>query len=327
MRTKTVIAPNRKAEHAPRTIAVTQAPTRRRESLPERRGCRRLGDEDPAHHHRAAEPPDPAEHLAREQNAGQRGERCFEGEHERCPRSRRPRLDPRRDEVSKRSGEHPGDEERSPHRRAARHLELAQRERDHGEADERRRHHEERQRTRVVARSEALHRSDLERLEDGVRQHECVAERRTARNAVQQEQPDNSEPDAHPENARHGRAKEDKREERREHDVQPRDEPRARNRRQLEARCLQPVGGRQQRADADAGDISRSGKRPQRPPRERCEHGRRDREAHGEEREERVQRDRVLHLHERDPQIAVTPTRARRGARRVTAPILYAPRR
>ena len=54
----------------------------------------------------------------------------------------------------------------------------------HGTRD---RHLQERQRPRVVARREPLHRDDLERLGDGVAEHERVARRRPAGHAVEQQ--------------------------------------------------------------------------------------------------------------------------------------------
>ena len=61
-----------------------------------------------------------------------------------------------------------------------------------------------------------------------------------------------------------------------------------------------PYGEREQHTDAHSRDEAGTRQLSQGPPRERREHDRRDREANGEEREQRVQRERVLHLHERD---------------------------
>ncbi len=61
-----------------------------------------------------------------------------------------------------------------------------------------------------------------------------------------------------------------------------------------------PVRRREERSDPDSRRVPVAGKRPQRAPGERREHDGRDREAHGQECEERVERDRVLNLDERD---------------------------
>ena len=68
------------------------------------------------------------------------------------------------------------------------HLELAERDRDRDEADERGRHLQERQRPRVVARRIPLHRRDLQRRGERAREHERVAERRSAGRTVQEQQ-------------------------------------------------------------------------------------------------------------------------------------------
>ncbi len=57
----------------------------------------------------------------------ERRERRFEREHERRPCRRGSSLHPRRDEVAERTGEDAGHEEGAPDRRAARHLEVAER--------------------------------------------------------------------------------------------------------------------------------------------------------------------------------------------------------
>ena len=123
-------------------------------------------------------------------------------------------------------------------------------------ADGRGRHLQERQRARVVPRRVALHGGDLQRLEDGVREDECVPERGSAGNAVQKQKSDDGEPDAEPQRARHGRSEEGEREQWREHDVEAGDEAGARHGRELEAGRLEAVCGGEQRADADADDVS-----------------------------------------------------------------------
>ena len=187
-RTRTVIEPKSAAETLARTIAVTRRLPRGARA-PQRRSRGGLGDEDPGHHHRAAEPADPPQHLVREQHPRERGERRLEREHERGARGRRARLHPRRDQVAERAREDASHDQRAPDRRSARHLELSECKRDDGEADERRGHHEKRQRARVVAGGKTFHRGDLQCLENGVGEHERVPERRPSRNTVQQQQP------------------------------------------------------------------------------------------------------------------------------------------
>ena len=75
---------------------------------------RGLREEDPGHHHRAAEPSLPPQHLVCEQHAEQRRERRLEREDERGSRCSRARLHPGGDEVAERAGEEPRHEER-PH--------------------------------------------------------------------------------------------------------------------------------------------------------------------------------------------------------------------
>ena len=135
-----------------------------------------------------AQPSDPSRSES-EQHAEERRERRLEREHERGPRGRRAGLHPGRDEVAERPREDAGDDEREPDGAALGHRELAPRDGDHGEREARDRHLQERERARVVARREALHRDDLERLRDRVAEHERVAERRAAGHAVQQQQP------------------------------------------------------------------------------------------------------------------------------------------
>ena len=143
--------------------------------------------------------PSDAEPLRQEQHAEERGERRLEREHERRPRGGRARLHPGRDEVAERAGEDAGDDERVPDGAAVgqRRARLA-RAAITANASARDGHLQERERAGVVPRREPLHRDDLERLGDGVAEHERVAERRAARHAVQQQQPGDGERDPDP---------------------------------------------------------------------------------------------------------------------------------
>ena len=89
------------------------------------------------------------------------------------------------------------------------HLELAARSGDGREADAGRGHLQERERAWVVTGRDALHGRDLECLEDGVAEHEEVAEGRAARDAVQKQEPDDRERDPEPERARYRSSEED----------------------------------------------------------------------------------------------------------------------
>ena len=84
-----------------------------------------------------------------------------------------------------------------------RHRELTGRKRDREQADERREHLDKRERERVVARREALHQDDLQRVDGGAREHEQVAGERPAMHAGEQREPDGREqhPDPHRERA------------------------------------------------------------------------------------------------------------------------------
>ena len=62
-----------------------------------------------------------------------------------------------------------------------------------------------------------------------------------------------------------------------------------------------PYASGEQDADAEPGDDPLARQRAYRPPGERRQHERRDREADREEGEQRIERERVLHLDERDP--------------------------
>ena len=99
-------------------------------------------------------------------------------------------------------------------------------------------------------------------------------------------QPGDRKCDADPDCAADLRPEEEQPEQGREDDVEAGDEARARDRRVLEPGRLQPVRGREERADSDPGDVSGSWQRAQRPPRERRERHRRDREPHREKREQ-----------------------------------------
>ena len=245
-----------------------------------------------------AQPSTPS--RSRQQHAEERRERRLEREHER-----RARAVVARDctHVATRypsaPAKMPGGDERVPHRSAVRHRQLAPRQRDHGEAGARDGHLQERERARVVAGGEPLHRDDLERLGDGVAEHERVADGRAAGHAVQQQQPGDGERHSHPGGSGDGRPEEREREQRRQHDVQPGDEARARHRRQLEPGGLQPVGGCEQHAGTGTGGEPAPREHAERAPGKRSEHDGRDGKPHREEREQRVDRDRVLHRDER----------------------------
>ena len=197
-RTATGIAPKSAAETSARRTASIYGAARAGDQAPQRRRGRGLREQDPGEHDRAARPAGPAEPLGEEHDAEERRERRLEGEDERRARGGRPRLHPRRDEVAERAGEDPGDDERVPGLRVGRRLDLSGGERDGREPDARDAHLEERQRAGVVTRREPLHRHDLERLRDGVREHEQVPERRPSRRAVEQREPGHRERDADP---------------------------------------------------------------------------------------------------------------------------------
>ena len=76
------------------------------------------------------------------------------------------------------------------------------RERRDREHRERREHHQQREPERVVARREALHQQDLQRVDRGAREHEQVADRRAAGHARDQREPGRREHDAEPDAAR-----------------------------------------------------------------------------------------------------------------------------
>ena len=101
-----------------------------------------------------------------------------------------------------------------------------------------------------------------------------------------------------PERPWYRRPEDDECEQRREDDVEPGDEAGTRDGGEFEPRRLQAVGNREEHAYLDPRGVASSWKRPKRLPRERREGEGRDREAHGQEREEGVERERILHLDE-----------------------------
>ena len=240
-RTATGIAPKRAAETSARRDGVQLQPPRRHEAAEHGRR-RRLGQDDAGQHHGTPRPAEPAEPLREQQHAEERGERGLEREDERGPRRRRARLHPGRDEVAQGAREDARDDERIPRPRVGGPLRLPGDEGDHGESGEGDRHLEERQGTRVVPRREPLHRDDLEGLGDGVPEHERVAHPRAAGRSAQQEKPGEREHDADPDRRGNRGAKGHERDDRREDDVEARDEAGARDGRQLEARGLEAVG-------------------------------------------------------------------------------------
>ncbi len=168
--------------------------------------------------------------------------------------------------------------------------------------------------------------TDLECLEHGVRENECVPERGSARHAAQEQEPDYSQPDADPERARHGRAEEGERKERREYDVEAGDEAGAGNGGELEPGRLEAIRSRQQRADADSCGVPGPRECAQRAP---AKGARTTVESQTAPRGRRTgdTGDRVLNLDERD-----APDRRDADEREewdlpVQGPILYAPSR
>ena len=89
-------------------------------------------------------------------------------------------LRPGLDEEAERAREDASDEERAPHRPAARHLDLPERDRDDEEADEGRRHLREGQRDGVEPRRVPLHQDDLHRIDRRGAEHERVTASRPA---------------------------------------------------------------------------------------------------------------------------------------------------
>ena len=153
-------------------------------------------------------PADRAEPVAREREAEDPGQHGLEREDERRLRRARPLLRPRLHEERDRAREDARDEQRRPHRRAVRDLDLPGRDGDDREADERRGHLRRRERERVVARREALHERDLERVERGAGEDEQVAGGRAGRDAAQHRQPEDRERDAEPHRPRRADAEE-----------------------------------------------------------------------------------------------------------------------
>src|SRR5581483_6113144 len=141
---------------------------------------------------------------------------------------------------------------------------------------------------------------DLTRLDERAREHEPVAEELAAMDAREHREPDHGEDDARPREASDPVAEERQREQRRHDDVQPGDEPGARHGRVLQPGRLQAVAAGEERAEPEPGADPLPPERAHARDGERREHGGRDREAHCEEREERVELERVLDLHEGD---------------------------
>ena len=163
--------------------------------------------------------------LGQEEHAEQRCEGRFEREDERRARRGRAGLHPGRDEVSERAREDAGHDERVPGLGVVRGLDLSRGDRDGREPDERDRHLQERECPCVVARRKPLHRDDLQRLGDRVREHEHVPEPRPSGGAAQQQQTGHRQQDSDPDRRRNGGSERGERKERREDDVETGDEP------------------------------------------------------------------------------------------------------
>ena len=297
-RTATGIAPKKAAEtSARRTASIyrARAGTSRRSVAAAAGSARAI----PVEHHRAPRPPGPAQVLGEEEHTEEGRERRLQRENERRARGRRPRLHPGRDEVPEGAREDARHDERVPRRSVRRRLHVARRDGEDGEPDARHAHLENRQRPCVVAGREPLHGDDLQRLRDSVAEHEDVPEPGAARRPAQEQEPGQREHHADPDGRRHRRPEGGEGEQRRDDHVEPRDEARARHRRQLEAGGLQPVGEREKRSREDPRAPAGPRQRAQRPQGERREGGGRDREPDGEECEERVDADRLLHGDER----------------------------
>ena len=215
------------------------------EQTAQRRGGTRLGEDDTGEDRGAADPAGRAEPVAGEPEAEQSGEHRLEREHERGLRRGRLPLRPGLNEEGERAREDAGDDQRSPHRPAARQLDLAGASATSEEARERGDHLDLREtragrsaaRTAPAARSGAR-RPPPRRAPAGRRSPSRPRRRRAVRGRPSR---DRRRPrpraDAH--------AKQRQREQRREHDVEPGDEAGRRDRRPLEAGGLERVADRE----------------------------------------------------------------------------------
>ena len=250
---------------------------------------------------RAARPADRAEPVASQPEAEDAGEHRLHREDEGSARRGRAALRPRLDEEAERAREDARHEQGAPDRPAARHLDLAERDGHDREAAEGRQHLRLCEGDRVVAGRVPLHQRDLQRIGGRAGEHEQVADGVAGTDAGQERETGDGEADAEPDGGADSRPEEQQPEERREDDVQPRDEAGARHRRPLEPGRLQRVARGEQEAERDAGDPAAAPERAQPRGGRHRQHEARDREPHREKGEERVDRDGVLHLDEGQP--------------------------
>ncbi len=162
------------------------------------------------------------------------------------------------------------------------------------------RHLHEGEREDVEAVRVPLDHHDVEGLHERADQDEQVSPPGALRNTREEGEPDERERDSGPQRPRDRRPEEGQAEQRREQDVQARDEARAGHRCPLEARGLQPDPECDQAAEDAAGDEALAAEPSKPAQRDRGERRGRDHVSDGEERKERVELHRVLDLHERD---------------------------
>ena len=158
------------------------------------------------------------------------------------------------DEERERAREHARDDQRAPDRPAVRHASCPRASATTSSPANAAEHLDQRERERVVARREALHQHDLERV-DGRAGRARAGRRRASRRATPESSASPTVASATPSQAaarRAGRGRA-QREHRCQHDVHPGDEPGRGDSRSLEAGRLQDVPGAEQRARQSSG--------------------------------------------------------------------------
>ena len=178
-------------------------------------------------------------------------------------------------------------------------VEITERRSNDAERDSGSKHLDEREGDGVVARGVALHQDDLQGVDGGGCQHQKVAGHRAGMDARKHREPDRRQRNSSPHRQADARPDEDEGDQRRQDDVHPGDEARARDGRPLEPSRLQRVPGGQQQAEERPAHESRPPEAPDAREAGNGQRQRRDAEAHRQEGEQRIERDGVLDLDER----------------------------